>query len=456
MKKLLTFLLSMSSLAAIAQTTIYSQNFNTGSASDWTMLSGALGGVILPTGNQWLINNTYTAGPFGTTTPNQPAGITGSPNSNYLHMNCGPLLSSLYGSNCNYNAGATGETYFTVMNTPISTTGYTGVSFSFWWLCNGSAAADGKVYYRTSSSGTWTLITTPISSYYGSSTWALQTITMAAFDNKAFLEFGFEFRDQTGSDPAFGVDDIKVTGFTAASVSASMTSSSSTACQDSCITVTNTSTGTVDSARWSCPGATITTTSSSPATICFPTPGVKTVKLYLYNGGIKVDSASRTVTVNPTPHPTVTKTGTTFSVPALYTSYQWYSVSIPPIPISGATNATYTTTVTGSYAVLVDSAGCRGYAIYGAVTGIDNIAGEQPAFWCARSGNGDIFLHSATEFSAPVTVNIFDVTGRLIRSEIWNKEEQVLQLKGLTLRSGMYVIRLNGNNISSVLKWQQD
>ena len=76
MKKLLTFLLSMSSLAAIAQTTIYSQNFNTGSASDWTMLSGALGGVILPVGNQWLINNTYTAGIAGTTTPNQPAGIT--------------------------------------------------------------------------------------------------------------------------------------------------------------------------------------------------------------------------------------------------------------------------------------------------------------------------------------------------------------------------------------------
>ena len=117
-------------------------------------------------------------------------------------------------NNCNFDAGGTGLTYFAALNTPISTLGYSNVTFSFWWLCQGDASCAGKVYYRTAAGGAWTQITTPVPTFYGSSTWNKDSVHLAAFDGQAFLEFGFQFTDgdATGLDPAFAVDDIFVTG----------------------------------------------------------------------------------------------------------------------------------------------------------------------------------------------------------------------------------------------------
>ena len=105
MKKLFTLLFSFCAFNAFAQSTIYLQTFNTGSASDWSMNTSDLGGTVGLTGNQWVINNSYAAGPLGTVTPAEPTGtgIT-APNSYYLHMNCGPTYASLFGSNDNFQA----------------------------------------------------------------------------------------------------------------------------------------------------------------------------------------------------------------------------------------------------------------------------------------------------------------------------------------------------------------
>ena len=221
MKKFVLLLFSFCAFNSFAQTMIYFQNFNTGSATDWSLNTSDLGGVG-GTGNQWLINNVYAAGGLGTTTASEPAGIV-TPNSYYMHINCGPTWSSFYGLNCNFLAGGSGDTYFAALNAPISTVGYTGVTFSFWWLCNGDATSMGDVYYRTSSTGTWTPITTmiPTASFYGSSAWNRDSVHLAAFDGQPFLEFGFQFTDGlsgAGSDPAFGIDDIMVTGSTGAPV----------------------------------------------------------------------------------------------------------------------------------------------------------------------------------------------------------------------------------------------
>ena len=122
----------------------------------------------------------------------------------------------MFGSNDNFQAIGLGESFFTAQNAPISTVGYTNVYFSFWWLCEGDATSMGDVYYRTSAGGSWTPITAmiPTPNFYGSSTWTRDSIHLPAFDGQAFLEFGFQFTDGSGSglDPAFGVDDIMVTG----------------------------------------------------------------------------------------------------------------------------------------------------------------------------------------------------------------------------------------------------
>src|ERR1700749_3234157 len=85
MKKLFTFLLSLYVYGASAQTTIYTQTFNS-SYTDWSLNTTDLGGDASLSDNQWIVNNTYAAGLLGSPTASEPSGITGYPTSNYLHI----------------------------------------------------------------------------------------------------------------------------------------------------------------------------------------------------------------------------------------------------------------------------------------------------------------------------------------------------------------------------------
>ncbi len=288
--------------------------------------------------------------------------------------------------------------------------------------------------------------------------WDTLGVTLpASANNNPTVKIGFRWinnDDGVGTDPSFAVDSVSLrTPVSSGPVSASMTSSATTVCEDSCLTFTNTSTGTVDSARWSSPGNTVTTSSSSPATICFLNSGSQVVKLYLYNAGVKVDSASTTVTVTPAPHPVITKTGNTYSVPAVYSSYQWYTVALPPVAITGATNATYTTTVTGTYAVVVDSAGCGAFAVYGATGSVLPTAAPGNSF---RISSGSLAtLHAAFPLSESLKVAVYDITGREVLTANWEAGSNALTLS-LPQEKGLYIVRLSNANSSAVLKWQRE
>ncbi|MBX2905864.1 MAG: T9SS type A sorting domain-containing protein [Taibaiella sp.] len=345
----------------------------------------------------------------------------------------------------------------------INCTGKSNIRLKFYYILNGQGSSDdGSVYYSPDNGVTWSLLVTPPKTTLCPSTqgkWdTLGILLPSSANNNATVKIGFRWvnnDDGVGSDPSFAVDSVSLrTPGTAGPVSASMTSSGTTICEDSCLTFTNTSTGTVDSARWSSPGNTITTTSSSLATICFLNSGTQVVKLYLYNGGTRVDSASTTITVNPAPSPVVIKTGTTYSVPAVYSSYQWYTVAFPPVAISGATNATYTTTVTGTYAVKVDSAGCSNFAIYSAPGGVSE-AGAQANFFRVSSGTVAT-LHSALPLSEPLNVSVYDVTGRRVYSTEWQAGTNTMSLSSMPDVRGLFLIRLSGANSSVVLRWQHE
>ena len=459
MKKLFTLLFaSCIGFYSHAQTILYSQTFNSGSASDWSMNTTDLGGTNDITGNQWLINNIYAAGLLGTTTANEPTGITGAPHSYYMHINCGPIWSADFGSNCNFLAGSTGDTYFTALNTPIVTTGHTGVYLSFWWLCDGDATSAGDIYYRTSAGGAWTQITTavPAATFYGSSSWAKDSVHLAAFDNQAFLEFGFQFTDGldgAGNDPAFGVDDIMVytsaTTITTPPV-ASFTEGSTTSCQDSCSLFTSTTTGTVDSVRWSATGGTIAGATSNSTDICFPTAGVFTVTLTAYNSAGS-NSSSTVITINPTPHPVITQSGHTLSVTGAYTSYQWVN---GVTPITGATNATYTYTASGTYIVVVDSAGCLGGNSITPV-GITNVNNAAGNYWVSQMGSSAIIINSSRALTENLTVTMYDATGRSIVTENWPAGNSGKQLNTSFLPAGLYIIKLSNPETATVLKWMK-
>lgn len=457
MKKIFTILFSLCVFGASAQTTIYTQTFNS-SYSDWSLNTTDLGGDASGMDNQWVVNNVYTGytSPICFTTipntANEPAGITGFPNSNYLHIYSLQGVALCFGTaNCNFDAG-TGTTNFVALNTPVVTTGYTGVSFSFWWLCQGDATSCGKLYYRTSSGGAWTILPGGPATYFGSSSWTHQTITNPVLDGQPFLEFGFQFNNgSTGSDPAFAVDEITVTGTSASTVpTPSFAMSLSTLCQDSCTTLTNTSTGGVDSFLWSCPGATIANPRVSPASMCFSVSGTSTVTLTDYHAGTPY-TTTHSVAVTPPPHPPLTRAGFVLTVPTGYISYQWLNGTTP---ITGATTNTYTFSAIGIYTVVVDSAGCYGFATFNyAPLVVSNVPYNlENSFRVSQTGTDQLKLFAAHSPDNNLYIHICDIRGREVFNGIWVPGSAEQQINDFTVPAGIYIIKLSNANESYVFR----
>ena len=194
------------------QSTIYYENFNSGTAAEWSLNTRDLG---CDTANQnfWTVNNIYTGdavAPY-VETDTQPVAITGAPRSYYMHINNAennPLLASEYQSV--FYAPAAGN-IFTKMNTPISTTGYSGVSLSFYYISYGLMNKYfGRLYYSIDGGSTWI----EKDSFAGVRDWTLATVTDANFNNQADLRFAFMWVQNNYNgmvyDPALGVDEIKL------------------------------------------------------------------------------------------------------------------------------------------------------------------------------------------------------------------------------------------------------
>ncbi len=192
---------------------LFTNNFN-GSIAAWTFNTGS-------GANQWFVDNNYTGGtcyfsgfPLANVpnVPAQPAGVTGNPYSNYLHIRA--TLQSICDApwpplNANFDADAS-STQCTEMALPISTTGYGNVTLSFYWLGVGSGGSYGYVQYSTGAG--WTSVG---GNFSGSSNWQLANLTNAGFDNQSSLRYRFCWtNNSTGSDPAFSVDEVNVTGQT--------------------------------------------------------------------------------------------------------------------------------------------------------------------------------------------------------------------------------------------------
>ena len=209
MKKLqLLLLFFVTFISTYSQTTIFSANFNSDNGG-FNILTGV-------GGNNWVINNKYAGGFFGfiANTPTQPVGIVGSPTSNYLHITNDSVCGIFDICNANYDTSSNSDVQISTL-APISTTGFTGVSISFWYLCDGFAGdAFGTVEYRIGS-GAWTQVGGQLQ---GITTWTQTTFTNPAFDNVPVLRFRFRWQNgnEIGSDPAFSVDDIFVKGTSAA------------------------------------------------------------------------------------------------------------------------------------------------------------------------------------------------------------------------------------------------
>ena len=237
MKKNLLILVSILFPAILlGQSVIQSYDFSGGSGG-WTLNPASGSGS-----NKWIVNNTYASSQitFFPNTPAQPAAIS-NPGGKYLHVyeTTFPVNSA--------SADNTNDTKnYAEMSTDISTVGYTGVSFLFYYICDGVAGLDtGSVEYSTNGGGVWTQLGGPIS---GQATWSAtpMTFTNAAFDNQATLRFRFCWSNysQAGFPHAlpFAVDDVSITGTPGATISTSSVTPTSF-CSGDAIAVPFTMTG---------------------------------------------------------------------------------------------------------------------------------------------------------------------------------------------------------------------
>jgi len=343
----------------------------------------------------------------------------------------------------------------------INCTGKTGITLSFYYIENGDTSNDdGSVYYSSDNGTTWSLlVNTPKTPVCASGQGKWQRFSMmlpASCNNNATVKIGFRWvnnDDGVGTDPSYAIDSIALsTGASATPPAASFTASTTALCQDSCITVTSTSTGTVDSVRWSAPGAMISAATGASTTICFPNPGSFTVKLYAYGGGA-VDSSMSTITVNPAPHPVVSQSGHMLTVTTSYSSYQWVKNDTA---IAGATSGSYTYTASGTYQVIVDSGGCLGASMAVSYTlGVAELAGQSTHYSVSQTGEDAFELNASQLLTADVAVSVFDATGRLVYTGTWKGGSDKIKCSAGSLSPGLYVIRLSTGASSAVLKWMK-
>lgn len=194
MKKLLLSALALFAFAVTAQTTLFQDDFESGT-SNWNFNGSG--------DNAWTVNNSYTGwSPFIVDTPNQPGGT----NTNYLHIVNGTVCSSLAVCNANFDTGSA-SLQNADLATGVDASLATSVSLEFWYLCAGAAGTSyGTVHVSVDGGSTWTNVAT----YSGVSTWTQETLdisAVAAGQSSVIVRFQWQ-NGGAGNDPAFSVDDV--------------------------------------------------------------------------------------------------------------------------------------------------------------------------------------------------------------------------------------------------------
>jgi hypothetical protein len=426
-KLLLAFTAITPSFFAQAQTTLFTENFESGTSGQFTLnttdMSSTSSGV-----NDWIVNNVYTGGtgsliclgfPFSYTigsTATQPGAITGSPTSYYMHLRSdeaaadGILCSSYIAADgiCNF-----AENNFSRMSSDISTMGYTAVSLKFWWACGGAAGTNyGEVYYSTNGGAAWTLLTAPLSQYQGQATWIQQTITLPAFDNQTTLRFGFRFVNNTttaAADPSFQLDDIVIAGN---GCSPTGLSTGPTICQGQ---------------SYFAQGANQTTSGTYYDT--------------LVNSCGQDSVITTTLTVTPV-NINVTTAGITLTATATPATYQWINCGTMAA-VGGATNQNFTPSANGSYAVAVTQSGCTDTSLCTPVTGV-GLSDLNNTFDYTVSPNPfseQTIIRLNNIQTDQLVVRMTDALGKIVNAQI-QKDKNTITISRQNLGKGLYIVQL--------------
>ncbi|UKN02623.1 T9SS type A sorting domain-containing protein [Paracrocinitomix mangrovi] len=428
-KTLLSVSACFLTLLGTAQTQLFFEDFE-GGAGGFSLNTADQGGVVGTGGdNMWVVNSSYAGGtitssiclagntvPIGTT-PSQPGGIS-SANGGYLHILSQEAFADGGVLNANYALADNALCFFPASNfvkmtADISTTSYTNVTLSFWWLNQASQFATGQLYYSTDGGTTWTQKTG--TNYYGQGTWVQQTLTDAAWDNQASLRFGIRFNNATdagfsGSDPALSIDDFEIVG--TAGTPCSNTTSSIT--ETACFTYT-------------VPSGDETYSTAGTMTVMDTIPNIGgcdsiiTIALTINDVDTSVTAGVNSLTAN-------SNLGT----------FQWLDCGNSYAVVNGATSNIYNGS-TGNFAVEVTANGCVDTSsCYALTLSFDEY--ELGGLNIYPNPNNGSFAIDLTAFNQNQLLTITDMKGATIYTE--TVSSGTVAQYNLNLESGVYLINL--------------
>lgn len=384
MRKLLLLVALNISVFTFGQTTLFTEDFESGTAN-WTFNgSGA---------NAWVVNALYAGfAPLIVDTPNEPGNVQ----TNYLHINNATACGSFGACNANFDTGSASNQNAD-MASGVSTVGMSNITIGYIYLCAGAAATSyGTMEYSTDGGSTWTVQET----YSGVSSWTTESSTNPAWAQQADLRFRFKWQNgTTGLDPSFSVDDVVITGTSACSNTASEITES--ACFE----------------YLSPDGSTYTSTGQYFDTIpnALGCDSVITINLTINT----VDNG-------------VNQTNETMVSTASSANYQWLDCDNNYAQIGGETGQTFIATSDGNYAVQVMENGCTDtsacYTVAG--LGIDEKENEYLAIYPNPVSNELTILSSA----AIETVKVYNSLGQIVLTEQSNK------INVSALRRGLYIV----------------
>jgi hypothetical protein len=158
-----------------------------------------------------------------------------------------------------------------------------------------------------------------------------------------------------------------------------------------------------------------------------------------------------TVTVNLTINTvdtSITNNAPTLTANATGATYQWIDCANGDTAITGATNANYTVTTNGSYAVVVTQNGCTDTSacIPVTVTGVNNDQLSVDNNKIYPNPTKGIFTVSLAQLDDNASIIVYSVVGAVIINQQLNSKQTIINLEAYD--KGIYFVKItNGNNI---------
>ncbi len=358
MKNVVLIFLMILPVSLFAQTTIWSDDFET--PSNWTLNTST--GLNDLDANQWFISDAEGGVASG------GCGVASNGNKT-LHVGCQGTWCA--GSGAIYNAGDGGLGFIfattnkrATFNSNISTVGYSNLTLKFDWIGIGQPNADyAKVIYSIDNGTTWQdlqIMSGGSTCPNGQGLWQTTSINLPVqLNGISNLRLGFNWtnnNDGAGTDPSFAVNNIRIEAPAAPQPpAASFQISDNSICAGACIDFSNTTVG-ATTYVWDF-GNAVASTIANPTNICYDSPGTYQVQLIACNA-TGCDTVSSAVTVFAAPNNGLLYMNGQISSLQTNALYQWLLCpSLTIIP--GATSVNYTPPINGEYAVIVTLAnGC--------------------------------------------------------------------------------------------------